>query len=163
MLGRRERAGNDSSQDARLAGQEASCLRCSPHPKPSSLAQHRARSIPGAPARNGEERGLRCCFAFTCLGVMEPPKINPASFTRPLRGSTWAGSGKGEWEGGHMHQRCSPGPRSCIPHPSRIPPAAPEGCFIDLGLAITWDLKAKPCWRARLGQSLCCYRFPGGD
>lgn len=34
--------------------------------------------------------GSVCCLLFTCLGVMEPPKINPPSFTRPLHGGTWA-------------------------------------------------------------------------
>lgn len=157
-------------------GREEGCLPPLP-PIPTSPPRHgqrgqrweqelRARSIPAAhdalpgnallrlntsPEPSGESS---CCLLFTCLGVMVPPKINPPSFTRPLRGGTWARSERGAepevrgWgcgeRGGTGRQnlrwgrgsRLCPGgvtlgaggdePKGCIPQP-HLPPSALVG------------------------------------
>lgn len=70
---------------ARAAGSE--------HPGSSRLfAGNALLRLNTSPEPSGESS---CCLFFTCLGVMVPPKINPPSFTRPLRGGTWAWSERG--------------------------------------------------------------------
>lgn len=134
----------------------------------------------------GAKRESACCLLFTCLGVMVPPKINPPSFTRPLRGGTWAGSERGaepkvgggeggqnkRWgrgsglrPGGVMLLTAGDEPKGCIPQP-HLPPGShsPTGRFIDQALPSAGDLKAKPGWRAWLGQCLLStIPFPLGD